>query len=70
MRTVLIIVHTVREEATKVAATFATDLRQAGLAIRVLDTDAAALRLVGLDDAEIVPAGEGAAAALRRASGS
>ena len=40
MRTVLLIVHTVREEATKVAATFATDLRQAGLGIRVLDSDA------------------------------
>ena len=62
MRTVLLIVHTVREEATKVAATFATDLRQAGLGIRVLDSDAAALREVGLEDAEIVPAGEGAAA--------
>src|SRR5688500_16060003 len=61
MRTVLLIVHTVREEATKVAATFATDLRQAGLGIRVLDSDAAALRQVGLEDAEIVPAGEGAA---------
>ncbi len=62
MRTVLLIVHTVREEATKVAATFAADLRQAGLVIRVLDTDAEALRQVGLADAEIVPAGEGAAA--------
>ncbi len=62
MRTVLIIVHTVREKATKVAATFATDLRAAGLGIRVLDSDAAALRAAGLEDAEVVPAGEGAAA--------
>ena len=61
MRTVLLIVHTVREEALKVAATFATDLRSDGLDIRVLDTDADALRQVGLDDAEIVTAGEGAA---------
>ena len=43
------------------AATFAADLRQAGLSIRVLDSDAAALRHAGLEDAEVVPAGEGAA---------
>ncbi|MGI9084787.1 MAG: NAD kinase [Aeromicrobium sp.] len=61
-RTVLLIVHTVRDEATKVATTFAMDLRRAGLDIRVLDSDAEALRLVGLEDAEVVPAREGAAA--------
>lgn len=61
MRTVLLIVHTSREAAAKVAATFAADLRRAGLAIRVLDSDADALRRAGLEDAEAVPAGEGAA---------
>ncbi|MGH3457091.1 NAD kinase [Aeromicrobium sp.] len=61
MRTVLIIAHTQRDEATKVAATFATDLREAGLDIRILDSDAEALHLVGLEDAGVVPAGEGAA---------
>jgi NAD+ kinase len=61
MRTVLLIVHTVRDEATKVAATFATDLQQAGVAVRVLDADAEALRAVGLDDAEVVPVDEDAA---------
>jgi NAD+ kinase len=62
MRTVLIIVHPVLEEASKVAATFATDLRRAGLGIRMLDTEAEALRAVGFDDAEVVAAGQGAAA--------
>ena len=62
MRTVLLIVHTEREEAPKVAATFGTDLRAAGIAVRVLDTDAEALRTAGLTDVETVPAGEGASA--------
>src|SRR5688572_7676234 len=61
MRTALLIVHTEREEAIKVASTFATDLRGDGLDVRVLEPEAAALREVGLEDAEIVPAGEGAA---------
>ncbi len=60
-RTVLLIVHSEREEATKVAVTFAADLREAGLTTRVLDVDVGALRTAGLPDAEVVPAGEGAA---------
>ena len=63
-RTVLIIVHVEREEATKVAATFANDLRAEAVSVRIFDTDAEPLRSAGLDTSsgvEIVPAGEGAA---------
>ena len=63
-RTVLLIVHVEREEATKVAATFANDLRAEAVSVRIFDTDAEPLRTAGLDTSsgvEIVPAGEGAA---------
>lgn len=62
-RTVLLIVHIEREEATKVAATFANDLTAEGLSVRVFDTDAAQLQGAGLDTAsgvEVVPAGHSA----------
>jgi NAD+ kinase len=61
MRTILITIHAAREEAAKVAAAFATDVRSAGMNVRVLDSDAAALSAAGLDDVEVVPAETGAA---------
>lgn len=62
-RTVLLIVHAEREEATKVAATFANDLRAEEVSVRVVDADADALASAGLDlanDVEIVASGAGA----------
>lgn len=61
MRSVLLVVHVVRDEATKIAAAFAADLRAEGLEVCVLDTEDAELRAAGLDDAHVVPAGPGAA---------
>jgi NAD+ kinase len=64
-RTVLLIAHVEREEATKVAATFGNDLRAEGVSVRVFDIDAEPLRSAGLDTSfgvEIVPQGDGAAA--------
>ncbi|TXL63029.1 NAD kinase [Aeromicrobium terrae] len=61
MRTVLIIIHAAREEAAKVAAAFATDVRSAGMGVRVLDSDADALAQAGLEDPEVVAAEAGAA---------
>ena len=61
MRTVLIIIHAAREEAAKVAAAFATDVRSAGVDVRVLDSDADALAQAGLEGAEVVAAETGAA---------
>jgi NAD+ kinase len=61
MRTVLIIIHAAREEAAKVAAAFAADVRSAGMAVRVLDSDADALARAGLEDVEVVAAETGAA---------
>ncbi len=63
-RTILLIVHVERDEATKVAATFANDLRAEGVSVRVFDTDAESLRAAGLDTSsgvEIVAVGDGAA---------
>jgi NAD+ kinase len=63
-RTILLIVHVERDEATKVAATFANDLRAEGVSVRVFDADAEPLRAAGLDTSsgvEIVTVGEGAA---------
>lgn len=62
MRTVLLAVHTAREEASKIAVAFSADLRANGIGVRVLDVDAAALRAAGIEDAEVVEAGPGAAA--------
>jgi len=65
VRTVLLIAHVEREEATKVAATFGNDLRAEGVSVRVFDIDAEPLRGAGLDTSfgvEIVPQGYGAAA--------
>lgn len=61
MRTVLLAVHTARDEAAKVAAQFAADLRAEGIGVRVLDVEAAAMQAAGVDDAEVVPAAPGAA---------
>ncbi len=62
MRTVLLAVHSAREEAAKVAAAFAADLRAEGIAVRVVDAEADALLAAGIDDAEIVESSPGAAA--------
>ncbi|KAA1372523.1 NAD kinase [Aeromicrobium fastidiosum] len=62
MRRVLIAVHEGREEAVKVAAAFAADLRAEGIHVRVLEPEAEALLAAGVDDAEIVVAGPAAAA--------
>ncbi|MDQ3155809.1 MAG: NAD kinase [Actinomycetota bacterium] len=55
-RTILLIVHSGREEATKVAADFAADIRESGIVIRILEADREALEAAGLTDAEVVPA--------------
>ncbi|MBC7595923.1 MAG: NAD kinase [Kineosporiaceae bacterium] len=55
-RTILLIVHSGREEATKVAADFATDIHKSGINIRILEADRAALVAPGLTDAEVVSA--------------
>lgn len=55
-RTILIIVHSGREEASKVAADFAADIREFGIAIRILEADQEALSAAGLTDAEVVSA--------------
>src|SRR4051794_36917392 len=49
VRTVLLIAHVEREEATKVAATFGNDLRAEGVSVRVFDADAELLEGAGLD---------------------
>ncbi|MFL6090505.1 MAG: NAD kinase [Aeromicrobium sp.] len=62
-RTVLLVVHVERDEATKIAATFANDLIAAGVSVRVFDADAALLRDAGLaatSEVEVVESGEGA----------
>lgn len=61
MRSVLVVVHVARDEATKIAAAFAADLRAEGLEVCVLDTEDARLRAAGLEHAHVVPAGLGAA---------
>lgn len=60
-RTILILVHSGRPKAPIVAADFATQVRAAGLAIRVVDTDLAALSEAGVGDVEAVPHGPQAA---------
>lgn len=61
-RTVLIVVHATREEAAKVAATFAADVDAEGVRARILEPDVAVLEAAGLTGVEIVPAGTSAAA--------
>ncbi len=61
-RTVLLIAHVEREEATKVAATFGNDLRAEGVSVRVFDVDAEPLQGAGLDlssGVEVVATGDG-----------
>ena len=55
-RTILLIVHSGRQEATRVAADFAADIRKSGINIRILEADRAALVAAGLTDAEVVSA--------------
>lgn len=55
-RTILLIVHSGREEATRVAADFAADIHKSGINIRILEADRAALEAAGLTDAEVVSA--------------
>lgn len=55
-RTILLIVHSGREAATKVAAAFAADIQQSDIAIRVLESDREALLDAGLTEAEVVSA--------------
>jgi NAD+ kinase len=62
MRRILLAVHEGREEATKVAASFAADLRAEGIEVAVLDTEVAALQAAGLEDPHVVTAAPGAAA--------
>jgi NAD+ kinase len=60
-RTILLVVHVEREEATKVAATFANDLLAEGVSVRIFDVDARPLRDAGLstsDAVEVVPPDE------------
>lgn len=60
-RRVLLIVHVAREEASKVAAAFAADLRAEGVDVCVLDAEVETLRGAGLENAGVVAAGPGAA---------
>ncbi len=53
-RTILLIVHSGREEATKVAAAFAADIQQSDINIRILEADRQALQDAGLTNAEVV----------------
>jgi NAD+ kinase len=66
-RTVLLVVHADRDEATTIAVDFADDLLAQGISVRLLDVDAAPLKGAGLDagpqasaQVEVVTAGEGA----------
>ncbi|KHL11064.1 NAD+ kinase [Mumia flava] len=54
-RRVLIIAHTGRDAANKVAVAFATAMAAERIAVRVVDEDADRLRRWGLTDAEVVP---------------
>ncbi|MGH1563336.1 NAD kinase [Mumia sp. DW29H23] len=54
-RRVLILAHTGRDEASKVAAEFARAMVSEGIAVRVVTEDAPALERWGLPDAEVVP---------------
>ena len=54
MRTILLAVHVARDEATKIAAAFAADLRAEGLDVRILDTEVDQLRAAGLEATDVV----------------
>lgn len=54
-RTILVIVHSGREEATKVATAFAQDIVQSGIDVRILQVDEPALSAAGLAGVEAVP---------------
>ena len=59
-RSVLLVVHVERDEATRVAVDFAHDLMEQGISVRLLDVDAGPLKAAGLDVGDIVPAAEAA----------
>lgn len=59
-RSVLLVVHVERDEATRVAVDFAHDLIAQGVSVRLLDVDAGPLKAAGLDVGDVVPAAEGA----------
>lgn len=66
-RTVLLVVHVERDEATNVAVNFANDLLAQGISVRLLDVDAGPLKEAGLDagphasaQVDVVVAAEGA----------
>lgn len=61
MRTILIAVHVLREEATKIAAAFAADLRAEGLDVRILANEVEPLRAAGLEATDVVAPEPGAA---------
>ncbi|WP_311209952.1 MULTISPECIES: NAD kinase [unclassified Aeromicrobium] len=61
-RRILLTVHTARAEATSLAARLATDLRGAGLAVCVLDSDLEELQAAGIGEVGVIAATEGAAA--------
>lgn len=60
-RTVLLLVHSGRANAPKVATEFANEIRRSGIAIRVVDTDLDALIAAGIGEVESVPHGPEAA---------
>lgn len=61
MRRILVVAHSGRVEAATVAKAFSADLREAGIGVRVLDTDAALLADAGMELDDVVPASSGAA---------
>lgn len=54
-RTILVIVHTGREEAAKLATAFAQDIGRSGITVRVLEGDEQALVAAGLTGVEVAP---------------
>lgn len=62
MRSVLITVHVAREAAVKIAAGFAIELQSAGIDVRALNTESAALEAMGVQNLTVVDAVPGAAA--------
>jgi NAD+ kinase len=62
MRRIMLAVHEGRDEATKIAAAFAGELRSLGITVCMLDTEAPALLAAGVEDAQVVASGPGAAA--------
>lgn len=54
-RTILLVVHPGRDEASKIAASFAADIQESGIAVRILQDDQEPLVAAGLTTAEIVP---------------